>query len=234
MNVRTGSTQRDTGGAFTLVELLLAVALLVLLLGAVVFNFSGFQRGAPLDEGVNQIEALIRYARAQAASSGKRLQLGFEESDDNTFVAANGPLRLLWEPDPIARPGLFEPLAEAEEYVRGLTELIRIESVRLIEGNNFEPNSDDTSGVPDESVETGSILAPFPPVAFFPDGSSDSAEILVASRSEEDSRRIAVRLQGLTGTIRRKLIANELKAAEAESSAQPSGVRQPAEPIPVR
>ena len=78
MNVRTGSTQRDTGRAFTLVELLLAVALLVLLLGAVVFNFSSLQRGATLDEGVNQIGALIRYARAQAASSGRQLQLSFE------------------------------------------------------------------------------------------------------------------------------------------------------------
>lgn len=215
-------------------ELLLAVALLVLLFGAVVFNFSGLQRSAPLDEGVNQIEALIRYARAQAASSGRQLQLAFEESADNTLVAANGHLRLLWEPDPIARPGLFEPLAEAEEYIRGLTELIRIESVRLVEGNDFEPESDDTSGVPDESAEADSILATFPPVAFFPDGSSDSAEILVASRSEEDSRRIAVRLQGVTGSIRRKLIADELKAVEPESPAQPNGAGKAAEPIPVR
>ena len=222
MGVRTGPKHRDAGAGFTLVELLLAVALVVLLLSAVVYNFSGLQRGAPLDEGANQLEALIRFARAHAASSGRQVQITFEEDAGGGLVVPLGNLRVLWEPDPIARPGIFELLAEAREYVRGITDLITIEGVRVVEGDSFEPESANASAA-DESAEDKSMLVTFPPIGFFPDGSSDSAEIVVASRAKEDNRRIAVRLQGITGLIRRKLIADELKTVEAESPAQPPG-----------
>ena len=234
MNVRTGSTDRNTGRAFTLLELLLSVALLLLLLSAVVFNFSGLQRGAPLDEGANQIDALIRYARAQASSSGRQVRLAFEESPNNNLLAAKGQPRLLWETDPVSRPGLFEPLAEADEYVRGLNDLIRIEGVRLVEGDDFEPESPDTTTALKEGAEVDPILATFPELAFFPDGSSDSAEILLSSRSEDDSRRVAVRLLGMTGSIRRKLIAEELKPVDSESRSQPEAAGKPADTPPLR
>ena len=232
MDVRTGPKQRDTGAGFTLVELLLSVALLVLLLGAIVFNFSGLQRGAQLDEGVTQVEALIRFARAHASNSGRQVQISFEEDVHDGFDVPLQNLRLLWEPDPVERPGFFEPLAEAGEYVRGLTDLISIESVRLVAGDSFEPTTADASGVPNENAGDNSMVAAFPPIGFFPDGSSDSAEIIVASRSEEDSRRIAVRLQGITGSIRRKLVADELKTVEPETPAQ-SGVVTAAKVNPV-
>ena len=119
MDVRTGPKHRDTGAGFTLIELLLSVGLLVLLLGAIVFNFSGLQRGAQLNEGANQVEALIRFARAHASNSGHQVQISFEEDADDGSDVPLGNLRLLWEPDPVARPGFFEPLAEAGEYVRG-------------------------------------------------------------------------------------------------------------------
>ena len=224
MDVRTGPKHRDTGAGFTLIELLLSVALLVLLLGAIVFNFSGLQRGAQLNEGVNQVEALIRFARAHASNSGHQVQISFEENADDGSDVHLGNCRLLWEPDPVARPGFFEPLAEAGEYVRGLTDLISIESVRLVEGNSFEAAASDTSTAPSENAGDKSTDAAFPSIGFFADGSSDSAEIIISSRSEEDSRRIAVRLQGITGSIRRKLIADELKSVKPETPAQPGAV----------
>jgi type II secretory pathway pseudopilin PulG len=204
-----------------LVELLLAVGLVLLLLSAVVFNFSGLQRGASLDEGANQIEALIRLARAHAANSGRQVQITFEEDVGDGLVVPVGNLRVLWEPDPVARPGLFEPLTELQEYVSRITDLVSIEGVRLVEGNGFEAELADTSAAPDESAEGNSVLVSFPPIGFFPDGSSDSAEIIVASRSDEDTRRIAVRLQGITGSIRRQLITDELKSGRQESPVQP-------------
>ena len=226
MDVRTGPKHRDTGAGFTLIELLLSVALLVLFLGAIVFNFSGLQRGAQLNEGVNQVEALIRFARAHAANTGRQVQLSFEEDVDDEFAVPLANLGLLWEPDPVARPGFFAPLAEAGEYVRGLTELIRIESVRLVAGDNFEPDATVTTGASGENAGDKSTDSAFPPIAFFADGSSDSVEIILASRSEEDSRRIAVQLQGITGSIRRKLIADELKAVEPETPAQSNTVNE--------
>ena len=226
MDVRTGPKHRDTGAGFTLIELLLSVALLVLFLGAIVFNFSGLQRGAPLDEGVNQVEALIRFARAHASNSGHQVQISFADDSDDSSDVPLGNLRLLWEPDPVARPGFFVPLAEAGEYVRGLTDLISIESVRLVAGNSFEPTASGTLVAPNENAGDKSTDVAFPSIGFFADGSSDSAEIIIASRSEEDSRRIAVRLQGITGSIRRKLIADELKPVEQETPAQPGAVNE--------
>ena len=40
-----------------------------------------------------------------------------------------------------------------------------------------------------------------PPITFYPDGSSDSAEIIVAARSTEEEQRMSVRLVGITGSI---------------------------------
>ncbi len=224
MDVRTGPKHRDTGAGFTLIELLLSVALLVLLLGAIVFNFSGLQRGAQLNEGANQVEALIRFARAHASNTGHQVQISFEEDAADEFAEPLGNIQLLWEPDPVARPGFFVPLAEAGEYVRGLTDLISIESVRLVAGDSFEAATASASVVPSENVGDKATGAAFPPIGFFADGSSDSAEIIIASRSEEDGRRFAVQLQGITGSIRRKLIADELKTVEPEAPAQPGNV----------
>ncbi len=222
MDVRTGPKHRDTGAGFTLVELLLTVALLVLLLGAVVYNFSGLQRGAPLDEGVNQVEALIRFARAHAAYSGRQVQITFEEEAGDGLAVSLGNLGVFWEPDPVVRPGIFEPLREAEEFVRGIHDLIIIEGVRWVEGDSFASGSVGSPIAVDKTAGEDPIPVMFPPIGFYPDGSSDSAELIVTSRSEEDSRHIAVRLQGITGSIRHKLIANELKPAELEPPPPPA------------
>lgn len=232
MPLRTGPRRRDTGAGFTLVELLLAVALVVLLLGAVVFNFAGLQRGASLDEGASQLESLLRFARAHAASSGRQVEITFEEDVGEGLIVPLGNLRVLWEPDPVQRPGVFEPLLEMQDYVKGLTDLISIEDVRLVEGDNFEPAPSVPFDAPSESAEAGSMLVTFPPITFQPDGSSDSAEIILASRSDEDVRRLAVRLQGITGSIRRRLVTDELKAGNMESLPQPADTVTTPNPVP--
>jgi hypothetical protein len=200
------------------VELLLAVTLLLLLLGAMVYNFSGLQQNAQLDEGAQQIEALLRFASAQAANSGRQVQISFEENVGEGATASN--LRLLSEVDPVARPGVFEPLLAAEEYVRGINDLVSIEAVRLMESNDPEPAP--SSEPLDQGTNSPSLPARLPAIGFFPDGSSDSAEIILASRAEEDARRIAVRLQGITGSIRRKVVVDEVKAVQAESQPERS------------
>ena len=222
MRLRTGPGLRDTGAGFTLVELLLAVALVVLLLSAVVFNFAGLQRGASLDEGASQLESLLRFARAHAASSGRQVEIAFEEDVGEGLSVPLGNLRVLWERDPVQRPGIFEPLLEMQDSVNRLTDLISIEEVRLVESDNFGPAPSATFDAPGESAEAGAKLVSFPPITFQPDGSSDSAEIVLASRSDEDARRIAVRLQGITGSIRHRLVTDEVKAGNVEPPPQPA------------
>jgi prepilin-type N-terminal cleavage/methylation domain-containing protein len=242
MRSRTSPGHRDTRAGFTLVELLLAVALVVLLLGAVVFNFAGLQRGASLDEGVSQFESLLRLARAQAASRGRQIEIAFEEDVGEGLFVPLGNLRVLWEPDPVQRPGIFEPLRDLQEYVSRLTDLVSIEEVRLVEGNNFDsapPAALEAAASGDPPVEpltafaeSESMLVTFPPIAFQPDGSSDSAEIILASRTSDDPRRIAVRVQGITGAIRRRLLTDEPRAGHPEPALPLVEVVPPASAVP--
>src|SRR3954451_1026276 len=105
-----------TGGrGFTLLEMLLVMALLVALLGAIIFNFSSLQRGADLQEGARQFEALVRFAGAQAANSGRAVQLRFGGDAGSTNMVDvtddvedwGAKLRVVWEPDPVLQPGVF-------------------------------------------------------------------------------------------------------------------------------
>src|SRR4051812_19732999 len=78
---------RTDGLGFTLLEMLLTVALLVALLAAVVYNFESARRGSDLEEGARQLEALVRFAGAHAANTGKAVQLRF---GDDSSAASNG------------------------------------------------------------------------------------------------------------------------------------------------
>lgn len=208
-----GLNRSWTKRGFTLVELLLTVALIMLLLGAVVFNFSTQQRGAALDEGATQFEALLRFARAHAAATGRQVQIQFEEDLGDGLIVPLGNLRLLWEPDPVERPGWFEELREGQTYVRGIADLVTIEDVRPADGaprvapGNRPLASSSTSS--EESREGDVPRSGFAPISFYPDGSSDSAEIHLASRDPEDKRILSMRFLGVTGTIRLSLVTPE-------------------------
>src|SRR5258708_4873484 len=110
MLTRTGTSW--VGGAsraFSLVELLLSISLLLLLLGALVFNFGGMQRGAGLQEGEIQVEGLLRFARGYSSSSGRLVQIRLTNgiSEGTNFVFS-----LVSESDPIHNPGCFELVFE--------------------------------------------------------------------------------------------------------------------------
>jgi prepilin-type N-terminal cleavage/methylation domain-containing protein len=75
-----GRRPSATGAGFTLVELVLTVALLLLLAGAVGYSFNSARQGTQLEEGAGQLESLFRFARAQSASTGRRVQVSFVEA----------------------------------------------------------------------------------------------------------------------------------------------------------
>src|SRR5690349_9204775 len=126
----TETRRKNSGGlGFTLLELLLTVALLLALLAAVVYNFEAAKRGSDLEEGARQFEALVRFAGAQAANTGKAVQLRFGEdvtvSSSTNSVSETSKdsmndipaiedledwgtkLRVVYEADPVLQPGMF-------------------------------------------------------------------------------------------------------------------------------
>ena len=56
---------------FTLLEILLVLALLLLLFGAAVFEFNSMGRGASLSDGADRLESLFRFARSEAERTGR-------------------------------------------------------------------------------------------------------------------------------------------------------------------
>jgi type II secretory pathway pseudopilin PulG len=202
-------TSKHDGPGFTLLELLLTVALLVGLLAAVVFNFAPLKTGAGLEEGGRQFESLIRFASAQAAQSGRVVQFRFDEtatagsranpdSGSRTNEASETaettvPLRVMREVDPVGQPGVFEDMPEAQPFLAELFERIHIEDVKGAE----RPVNLGTN----EVAAAESVLAPKPPITFYPDGSSDTADIILSSRDPDDFRQMKIHLAGVTGMV---------------------------------
>lgn len=212
-----GSLRSSRG--FTLVELLLVLVLMFLLLGAVVFSFSTAQTNAQLTEGATQFEALIHFARAHAAFSGKRVELRLSVpavADAAAPVSEKFPERRLevrWEPDPILQPGVFQMLPEAASYLGPMQDLVEISEIRSLPGSSpgtrptadlalTSTNASDTGGALAEGVsgDTEPIT-----ITLFPDGSGDSGEFGLRVPDAEDGRILWISLDGVTGAIRRRM-----------------------------
>ena len=174
---------RSRHGGFTLVELLLAVTLLAGLMGAAVFGFSSLQRSAQLNEGVERVETAMRFARAHAANTGRKVQVVVTTTIDanaspssassadkaasngngNNYGSSNGneplhSLSILWEADPARAPGVFESIPSLSGDVADVSELVEIRSVGR-ESKNSESNdglmTQDSQDVGNPRTQTG-------------------------------------------------------------------------------
>jgi type II secretory pathway pseudopilin PulG len=215
-----GGSLRPSGSraaaGFSLIELLLVVGLILLLTSAFVLNFSSMLRGNQLEEGTTRLETLMRYARAQAAQSGRKVQLVFGPEATNAPAASTGEVRATWERDPLGQPGCFSEMGEGQWHLQELNDLVQVESVKLFDASGADPVANACSDPVDtEDEETGSAFTKsIAPITFYPDGSSDSAEIVVAARSPEEDQRMTVRLVGITGSISHQLLSANLEESE--------------------
>lgn len=228
-----GRRCRSTGAGFTLIELVLTIALILLLVGASVINFSSLQRGVQLDEGVGQLEFLFRLARATASGTGRQVRVSFGgdlgTGATNGFPVVDG-IQVAWEPDPLGAPGQFHPLAEAAPLSERLNDLVRCRA------HQAGPAMGDVgAGLPATVIPPeGSVGAPFaqdasgathpPAVLFYPDGSSDPADLVLVSADPEDLRQVRVRLAGLTGTLRRQWLSPGTEPSDAAEVTGPEDV----------
>ena len=243
--ILTKAERRRGDQALTLIELLLSLVLLLLLAGAVVFSYSTLQTNQNLDEGLSRLEAVFAFARARAASSGKTVYLAIESAEsDPGELEYDKRIRIQWESDPFNQPGVFtniimqpslsdavnylvkvEPHGEQESALDDAYQLLLAGDSPVL-GGNLEEEAFEASDDPDtqQSLESGNVVARF---AFFPDGSSESAKLIVTSRDGEDQRRFLVELIGLTGTVRRSLVDTNGLPAITDQDQQPDSPGDP-------
>ena len=179
-----------------MIEIVLALAVLVLIAGVVSVTMFGSASTYYLDEGSRQFETVIRLARAEAATQGRRFRLSFD--------AEPAAMKVQWEPQPLAQPGQFADFSDAS-WVESLpAEYVRVVSSRKIGSDAYETL---VFGQPKKDM--GKDAATLDAIEFFPDASFDSAIIELASTDEKDPRRAVVRLDGVN-----QLITTQIMLAE--------------------
>jgi prepilin-type N-terminal cleavage/methylation domain-containing protein len=171
---------------FTLIEIVLALALVVLLAGIGAMTMGAWGGNRTLEEGAGRIESALRMARAEAANQGRRIRLEFMED--------GGRPQVQWEADPLLKPGVFEPMAACTWQDHLEMDRLRVERCQLV-GPSVQRPADWGAELRQDAEE-----APMA-VLFEPDGSSDSAVIELSAVAAGDSRRAVITLDGRTGTI---------------------------------
>ncbi len=231
--------------AFTLLELLLTVALVFLFAGAVILGFGSLDSNARLEEGASHFETLFRYARAQAASTGRQVRIVFDASSAlseasapgtnslASVVSTNTGVQVLWEADPVDAPGRFEPFPGAQLLLEQINDLVKVRDV-VLPGAASAQLDDLESLVSPPPVQNGTTndLASIEPVApswpslnCYPDGSSDSIQLTVAAASGDDKRLAVITLWGFSGSTELHLLGSDTNAVWAASG------RDQAEPV---
>lgn len=173
-------TSRIAGG-FTLLELVLVLAVLATLAGVTVLNLSGFGSARELDDSADRLATALRLARAEAANQGRRIRIKPDSE--------SGELHVLWEPEPLTRPG------EYRNYPNTWRSYLPGGSVRVV-GSRLTGESRYRSQWSLRAWQDGSDDR-LEPVTFYPDGTSDSASLEL----ERDGRYVVVDINGLTGTV---------------------------------
>jgi hypothetical protein len=129
-------------------------------------------------------------------------------------------IQVSWEPNPIDEPEVFQDLSGTQWELEKIQEGAQVENVRLLDFSQNEVQSEGAEdGWAGESAETTAASQPTP-ITFNPDGSSDSAEIVLAARDPDDPRHIMVRIMGLTGTISRQVETENEDEQAGDYSAQ--------------
>ena len=238
----------NPAAAFTLIELLLTVSLVLLLAGAVVLNFGSLDGNARLEEGVSHVETLFRYARSQAATSGRQVRIVFDSgpsSGSGTSTAStnpppiqplsspNGGMRVVWEPDPVGAPGKMEALPGSELLLEQVNDLVRVRDAGqpgMVRCDILDTATPTPPSTPANGHEDAPAAAPvadgtsssLPPLLCYPDGSSDSLEIVLAASDSTDKRLAVVTLWGVTGISQHRFVIPG-DAAAAAAAAGDSG-----------
>jgi prepilin-type N-terminal cleavage/methylation domain-containing protein len=154
--------------AFTLLELLIVVALLGLLAAIAWPNFVVEERSAQLDESVRRMKALVSMCRAQAMNQSCRFRVEFRQ---------DGSVRALRQRDALEAPDEYVAAGAAWADGRPLLEEVWVESVAALpDGPAPLLVEDDDIEFAEQDIELIDVIELDQPIAldFEPHGSCGS------------------------------------------------------------
>jgi len=179
-----------------------AIALLALLAGVMVTGFSSWYDTERIDEGARRLESIVRLARAEAASRGRRIRLAFDGETLRALVE--------WEPLPLEQPGVFvaHPAVWAHDLPNDELRFRRCQRIgaSALQMLTYQREEELQS-------QAGGLLQA---VMFYPDGSFDSAIIEVGDPQEIDARVGRIDLDGTNGTINLRILTPTEQDEQAE------------------
>jgi len=177
------------------------LALLALLAGLAVAVFGPTLGRTRVRDSAARLAALLRAARAEAAITGRRLRLSFDEQTGQPTVSI--------EPEPLEEPGSFRPYQAWWVRSARLPEGLSVVSCELLGASALTDEQILQGGQTDQ--EDQSQLAE---VTFYPDGGSDSARILLAEDTEDQPWAAEITLNGVDGTIQVREVDTEEEPIE--------------------
>jgi len=195
-----------TRRAFTLVEIILAAAIIALLAGTFVVAMGQWYQKQALDESALRVEAILRMARAEACSQGRLIRLAFDP--------ASGAPVIGWEPNPLQEPGRFVP-----HYGAWANDL-PTDRLRFIQCRRTGQSARKLLTYSDAQEPETPDGEPLQSVTFMPDGSCDSAIVEVAAADGLDPRIGRIEINGITGSVELRMLTLTEQAEQQEIDAE--------------
>jgi len=170
-----------------MLELLLVIVVLMMLAGVVWTNLGQRTSGAKLEFATRQLAGLLRLTRAEAMNTGNCYRCRFEVGGMRAVIEE--------EADPLAQPGVFGPIEAGWAQIELGRENIKCLSVQFDSWESQLKDEEAKILEADDKVEQGGLG---PPIFFYPNGTSDTASILLCDKENRD---FTLKINGLTGHI---------------------------------
>jgi len=203
VTIRRYAMSNPKARAFTMLELLLVIVVMIVLTAIIVPNVRTRTAAGKIEYASRQLTGLLQLARSEAMATGKTYRLRFEVGGTKAMIEE--------ELDPLKQPGVYEPVDAHWSTVdlgAGNVQCLVIE---------FDPwetllrEQEENVLDKEEKKEDEKLL---PPILFYPDGTSDTATILLGNK---DGWNYTLTINGLTGKILVEQ-GNKVNVAKKEES----------------